>query len=190
MAEDVAGAEGAQDGSSGVEQATQQAREQAGQMAGRIQETARTQIDERSTQAAEKVSSVASDLRSAGDHLREQGNESTANVADQVAERAERAGSYLQEADADRILGDVEDLGRRQPWLVLAGGVALGVAAARFLKASSTQRYQAQSRPALASSTTTRYPSNEGGFETSGHGTATQSLGAPAPTPVATGGAS
>lgn len=189
MAEDVTGASAAQDGGSSVEQATEQVREQAGEAAGRIQDTARTQVDERSTQAGEKVSSVASDLRSTGEHLREQGNESAANLAQQAADRAERVGSYLQDADADRILGDVEDLGRRQPWLVLAGGVALGAVAARFLKASSTQRYQARSRPAIASSGD-RYPSNEGGFETSGYGAATQSLGEPAPAPVATGSAS
>ena len=38
------------------------------------------------------------------------------------------------------ILRDVEDFGRRQPWVVAAAGLALGVAAARFVKASSRRR--------------------------------------------------
>jgi len=191
MAEDVAGAGGAQDGSSGVEQATQQAREQAGQAAGRIQEAARSQVDERSTQAGEKVSAVAGDPRSVSDHLREQGNDNGAKLAEQGAERAERAGGYLSDADADRILSDVEDLGRRQPWLVLAGGVVLGIAAARFLKASSAQRYEARSRPAIGA-TSGPHPSDEAGFESSGYGSSTQTLGAaPAPpAPVGTGAVS
>ena len=46
------------------------------------------------------------------------------------------------DTDADRILGDIEDFGRRQPWAVIAGGVALGLVASRFLKASSTRRYE------------------------------------------------
>jgi len=40
------------------------------------------------------------------------------------------------------MLHDVEDFGRQRPWAVLAGGLALGVVAARFLKASSRTRYQ------------------------------------------------
>ena len=49
---------------------------------------------------------------------------------------------YLTDSDADRILGDVEDFGRRQPWAVIGGGVVLGLLASRFLKASSTRRYE------------------------------------------------
>ena len=191
MAENVAGTSGAQDDGSTVAQAADQAREQAGQVAGKISDQARTQVDQRSTQAGEKVSSMAGDLRGVGEQLREQGNENGAKVAEQVAERAERAGSYLTESDPDRILGDVEDLGRRQPWLVLAGGVVLGIAAARFLKASSSERYQTRSRPPIPAGQQA-YPSTEAGFETSGYGTPTQALGsgpAPAaPAPVGTGG--
>jgi hypothetical protein len=40
------------------------------------------------------------------------------------------------------MLEDIEDFGRQRPWAVLAGGVAVGVLAARFLKASSSNRYQ------------------------------------------------
>jgi hypothetical protein len=115
-----------------------------------VRETARRQVDQRSTEAGERVSSIAQDLRSVSAHLREQDNKQGARAADAAADRAERAGSYLSEADADRILSDVEDFARRQPWLVLAGGVAVGVAAARMLKASSSQRYQratASNRP-------------------------------------------
>jgi hypothetical protein len=39
------------------------------------------------------------------------------------------------------------DLARKNPWAVVAGGVALGFAASRILKASSSERYQARSAP-------------------------------------------
>jgi hypothetical protein len=61
---------------------------------------------------------------------------------DQAADRAERLGGYLQNSDGDQILRDVEDFGRRNPWAVAAGGLLLGFAASRLLKASSSQRYQ------------------------------------------------
>ena len=51
-------------------------------------------------------------------------------------------GDYLKDASGDRILRDVEDFARRQPMLVTAAGLALGFAASRFLKASSSRRYQ------------------------------------------------
>jgi hypothetical protein len=58
-----------------------------------------------------------------------------------VARRADDLGSYLKSADADRILGDVEDFARRRPWLTAAAGALAGLAASRFLKASSSRRY-------------------------------------------------
>ena len=48
----------------------------------------------------------------------------------------------MSESDADKILSDVEDAARKNPWAVVAGGVALGFAASRFLKASSSDRYE------------------------------------------------
>ena len=42
-------------------------------------------------------------------------------------------------------LGDIEDFGRKQPWVVIGGGIALGIAASRFLKASSSRRYEQRS---------------------------------------------
>ena len=35
-------------------------------------------------------------------------------------------------------------MARRQPWLVVGTGLILGIATARFLKASSTERYYRQ----------------------------------------------
>ena len=123
-------------------QAAGQAQEKAQEAAGQAKATLREQVDQRSTQAGERVTSNVEDLRSVGEELRRQGKDKPADYTDKLAEKAERLGSYLKESDPDRILSDVEDFGRRQPWAVAAGGVALGFVASRFLKASSTQRYQ------------------------------------------------
>ena len=119
-----------------------QAKDQAQQAAGQARERVREQVDQRSTQAGEQVASQASDIRTVAEQLREQGKDKPAQLAEQAADRAERLGSYLKESAADRILGDVEDFARQRPWAVIAGGIALGFAASRFLKASSTERYQ------------------------------------------------
>lgn len=136
--------------------ATEQAKEKAGQAGAAAQEKAqqaagqakgrlREQVDQRSTQAGEQIAATATDVRTVGDELRKQGKDKPAQLADQAAERVEQLGGYLKESDADRILGDLEDFAREQPWAIAAGGLALGFAASRFLKASSEKRYQSSS---------------------------------------------
>jgi hypothetical protein len=127
-----------------AQEAAGQARERAEQVADEARGRVRAQLDERSTQAGERVRSTAGDLRSVADSLREQGKEQPAMLAEQVAGRAERMGGYLERSDADRLMWDIEGYARRQPWVVGLGAAALGFAAARFLKASSAQRYEAQ----------------------------------------------
>jgi hypothetical protein len=127
-----------------------QAQEKAQQAAGEAQNRVREQMDQRSTDAGRRVQATAGDIRGVGDELRKQGKEQPAKVADQVAERAERVGSYLERADGDTILRDVEDFGRRQPWALMLGGVALGFAASRVLKASSQGRHRQSQSQSLA----------------------------------------
>ena len=128
--------------SSTTEQAKEQAKEKAQEGAQQAKRTVSQQVDQRSTQAGERVGSTASDIRSVSEELRKQGKDQPAKLAEQAAQRAEKLGDYLTRADGDAILRDVEDFGRRQPWAVIAGGVALGFAASRFLKASSSRRYE------------------------------------------------
>jgi hypothetical protein len=141
-----------QDDTGQGQQVADQAREKVGEAAGQAKETAqnvvsqaqntvREQVDQRTTEAGERVGNTAEDIRSVGHELRNQGKEGPANIAQQAADRIDRAAGYLRDSDGDRILNDAEDFGRRQPWVVLAGAVVVGLAAARFLKASSRERY-------------------------------------------------
>jgi hypothetical protein len=127
-------------------QAQQRAQDAAGQAKNRLA----VEVDQRSTQAGEQLRSTAGDVRSVGDELRKQGKDKPAQLAERAADQVERLGGYLHRSDGDRILSDVEDFGRRKPWAVVAAGLALGFAASRFLKASSSRRYeQRPSEPAL-----------------------------------------
>ncbi len=124
-----------------AQDAARQAQEQAQNVAGQARERMRSQFDQRSTDAGQQISSQAGDIRTVAGQLREQGKDKPAKLAEQAADRVERVGSYLTESDADRILRDVEDFARQRPWAVIAGGIALGLTASRFLKASSVERY-------------------------------------------------
>jgi hypothetical protein len=120
--------------------AQDKARGAVGQARGRLSD----QVDQRSTQAGERIAGTAGDVRSIAQELRSQGKDAPANLAEQIAGQADRVGDYLKGASGDRILRDVEDFARRQPLLVAAGGLALGFAASRFLKASSSRRYESR----------------------------------------------
>jgi hypothetical protein len=59
-----------------------------------------------------------------------------------VIGRIEGLGRYLQTTDGDKLVRDVESFGRRKPWGMIGIGLGIGVAASRFLKASSTRRFE------------------------------------------------
>jgi hypothetical protein len=132
-----------------TEQAQEKAQEVAGQAQERVQDAAhqakgrlREQVDQRSTQAGEQINTVAEDVRSVAEELRTQGKDTPARYAEQAAEKAQQAGEWLRDRDGDQLLREVEDFARRKPWAIAAGGLALGFAASRLLKASSSERYQ------------------------------------------------
>lgn len=100
------------------------------------------QVDERTTQIGMRIGSAAYDLRNAGQQLRETPGSPVAPYVDRGADLVERFGQYLRDADSDRIVGDLESLARSQPWALAAGAAAIGFAASRFLKTSSTRRYR------------------------------------------------
>jgi hypothetical protein len=105
-------------------------------------ERLKEQVDQRSTQAGQQVNTVADDVKTVADELRNQGKDKPAQYAEQAADRVQSVGQWLERSDGDQILSDVESFARRNPWAVAAGGVVLGLAASRFLKASSSERYQ------------------------------------------------
>lgn len=123
--------------SSAQEQVSAKAQELGGEAAFQIRE----QLDQRSAQAGEQVQSIGKVLQSGANQLRSEGNEVPAKVVEQVARRAGDLGGYLQSAQTDRILDDIESFARRRPWLTAAAGVLAGFLASRFVKASGERRY-------------------------------------------------
>jgi len=101
----------------------------------------REQFDQRSKQAGSQVRSLAEALRRSGNDLQNEGNTSGARLAGQAADRIERLGSYLEQKNGDELMRDVETFARRRPWILAGLGMLAGVAAARFMKASSEERY-------------------------------------------------
>ena len=121
---------------------TEQAKERAAEMAGQAQEKVKgvveDQVDQRSDQAADKVESVAEDVRAVSESLSDRGQDAAARIVEQGADYAEQLSDYLRNSSSDQILEDVAAFARRQPWAVAAGGLLLGFAASRVLRASAS----------------------------------------------------
>lgn len=132
-----------------ADQAREQVQDTTRAARGRLQE----EVDRRTTEAGDRVHSQAGDLRAIGEQLRGQGNDGAAGLADEVAARAERAGDWLREADADTIVEQAEDLARRNPWALFAGAAIAGLALSRVVRAGSAQRAQTRTQASMTPST-------------------------------------
>jgi hypothetical protein len=124
-----------------VEEAAGAAQEKAADLREEGSARLRDQLDERSTRAGEQVRSLAGALRRSGDELGNEGNDRAARFTAQAADRMEQLGSYLEQKGGDELMRDIEGFARRRPWLLAGLGLLAGVAAARFVKASSEERY-------------------------------------------------
>ncbi|HTD34522.1 MAG TPA: hypothetical protein VK665_12715 [Candidatus Elarobacter sp.] len=130
------------------------------------------QVDERTTQIGQQIGSVAQELRNVGDQLRQSGPVGlAAGYVDQAAELVDRFGGYLQDADSERLIADLETIARKNPWGIAAGALVLGFAASRFLKTSSARRYRGYDDGSQYGGTASSYGGEAGyGGGTSGYG--------------------
>lgn len=124
--------------SSTQEQVSAKAHELGGEAVSQIRE----QLGQRSTQAGEQVQAIGHVLESGVTQLRSEGKDVPAKIVAEVARRADDLGAYLESAEADQILGDLEGFARRRPWLTAGVGVLAGFMASRFVKASGDRRYE------------------------------------------------
>jgi ElaB/YqjD/DUF883 family membrane-anchored ribosome-binding protein len=125
-----------------VSSAQEQVSAKAHELGGEASSQVREQLEQRSTQAGEQLQSIGKTLQSGANQLRSEGNDVSARIVQEVARRADDVGGYLQSAEADRILGDIEGFARRRPWLTAGVGALAGFLASRFVKASGSRRYE------------------------------------------------
>ena len=109
-------------------------------------------LDQRTNDAGMQARKMAQALRRSGEQLSREGDDQQmAGLVEGAADRIERLGGYLERTSGGELVRDVEDFARRRPWTIAGIGLVTGLAASRFLKASSERRYagsaQAGRRP-------------------------------------------
>ena len=109
-------------------------------------------LDQRTTDVGGQALQAATVLRQSSAQLAQTdtGGQQVAHITQLAADRVEHLGSYLQGASGDQLMRDAEDFARRRPWMVAGIGLAAGLAASRFLKASSERRYGASASRATS----------------------------------------
>lgn len=108
--------------------------ETVGEVAQRATDIGMRRADQGKDQAAQTIHRLADSIREVSTDI-EADQPQIAGVARTAAEQAERFAGYLERTDARQMLNSVEDAARRQPLLFVGGAFALGVVAARILKA-------------------------------------------------------
>lgn len=125
-------------------QVAQQAQDKASDVLDQAREQATHRLQGGKDRAVDGLDNVVHAVRQTGQQLRQSGH-GGADYAERAADQAERLAGYLRDRDVDQLLDDAERFARQQPGLFLAGGLALGLLAARFLK-SSERRMQRDTR--------------------------------------------
>jgi ElaB/YqjD/DUF883 family membrane-anchored ribosome-binding protein len=143
-----------------VQDASSAAQEKASEL--REQGTARLrdQFDQRSSRAGTQMRSLAKALRRSVNELGSEGDGGTAQLTGQAADRIDRLGGYLEQKSGDELMRDIENFARRRPWMLAGLGTLAGMATARFMKASSEQRYGHDRRTSAQWATRAQVPAS------------------------------
>ena len=100
-------------------------------------------LEQRTNEAGVQAQDLARALRRSGEQLSNEGEgQQVAGLAQDAAGQIERLGGYLERTSGSELVRDMENFARRRPWIVAGIGLVAGLAASRFLKASSERRYE------------------------------------------------
>ncbi len=102
-------------------------------------------VHEQQEMIAAKIDCYTQAVNAACDSLRGGEGNLLVSPAQRASRQLERASDYLRNKNATDFLEDLGDLARRKPELFYGGLFVAGLAAVRFLKASSRDRRSSQS---------------------------------------------
>jgi hypothetical protein len=111
------------------------------------QEAGRDFVHQQKENLAQRVHKYAEAVRAASERLRSEEGNVLADPAQKAAEHLEGMSSYLREKEPGDVLNDLESFTRRRPEVVFGGLFVVGLAAARFFKASRRRPRRAAGPP-------------------------------------------
>lgn len=103
------------------------------------QERLREEAQKRTETATRTLGDFAGAIRRAGDELSQNDHSPAAKLVGQAADGLERLSLSLADKRPEDLLDGVRDFGRKHPLAFIAGGVLVGVALGRFVRASEPE---------------------------------------------------
>ena len=113
------------------------AKRSAGEAAQRLRSEGTAMLSRQKNAAAEELTHLRDALQAACTKLDEHDDRRIADVAQVAADRLDAIAEYLRQQDLSRLSSDLSAAARRRPAMFYGGLFAIGLAASRFLKASS-----------------------------------------------------
>lgn len=104
----------------------------------RIQQDGKEKIESGKRAAADQIAEIADAIDMAGSQL-DQTQPTLASYASQLADTVGTVATRLREDSIEDIYRDVRQLASRHPGMFLLGSAAIGLVAARFMKASADE---------------------------------------------------
>jgi gas vesicle protein len=123
-----------------------------------VQEAGRDFVHEQKQNLAHKVDEYAGAVRATAERLRDDEGNVLATPAQKAAEQLEQMSSYLREKEPADFLDDLESFARRKPEVVFGALFAVGLAAARFFKASRRRPRRAELREPVGDAPSPAFP--------------------------------
>jgi hypothetical protein len=103
----------------------------------RVADAAKRQAESLYRDASSSAAEASAAIGDAAATLESSGHETLSQAAAALSDRVRTFSTYLEDRSLEDLVGDARRLAQRNPGLFIAGGVALGFALSRFLKASS-----------------------------------------------------
>ena len=111
-------------------------KQEAASFAATAQDKAVEQIEKHKETATETLGAFADAIRHAGDELSQNDQSTAGRMVRQAAQGLETFTRSIEGKKPEELIDAVRDFGRRNPTVFIAGSVLVGVALARFFKAS------------------------------------------------------
>jgi hypothetical protein len=124
-------------GSSGTDASGQRLSDAASSVASQAERAVGVKASGAMQQAGGTLQEVAEAIRGAGQNIGDQ-QPQIQGFADTAARQLDRAAAYLQDHEPRELIDEVQGMARRQPGLVIAGGLAVGLALGRLLRTAGS----------------------------------------------------
>ncbi|HUF11771.1 MAG TPA: hypothetical protein VMN78_01560 [Longimicrobiales bacterium] len=120
-----------------VRDARQQVKTQVRERTDQVKQSANRMVDERTHTLSESVNALAAAFDAAASSLGDRRQERLAGWTRDLSGRARRIATYLDQADTRGLVTDLEGTAREHPAAFVGTSFAAGLAAGRFLRAST-----------------------------------------------------